>query len=315
MDGALGIVLPIFIVIGLGFAASAGRVLGERTADGLSDYVFVIAIPILLFRTLATAPLPDVQPWAYWLAYFAALGAVWITMAVTARRFFGVAGPERVIMGFSAGQSNTVFIGIPLILRAYGDAATLPIFMLLAVHLPLTMAVATLLVERGSETGAGQGAAGVWLGMARKLATHPIIIGIIAGALFRLSGLPMPDVVSSSLKIVADTAAPTALFALGMTLRRYGLSADPGPLAMTAVLKLAVQPALVFLLAFHVLAMPPVWAATAVLFAACPSGVNGYLLAQRYRIGVANASAAIALTTMLSALTLSFWIWALGAVR
>jgi malonate transporter and related proteins len=309
MDGALGIVLPIFLVIGLGFAASAARVLGERTADGLSDYVFVVAIPILLFRTLATAPLPDVQPWAYWLAYFAALSVVWMAMAAIASRIFGIAGPEKVIMGFSAAQANTVFIGIPLILRAYGDAATVPIFMLLAVHLPLTMAVATLLVERDGN------AQGLWRGMARKLASHPIIVGILAGAMYRLSGLPMPDIASSSLKIVADTAAPTALFALGMTLRRYGLSADPGPLAVAAALKLAVQPALVYLLAFHVLSMPPVWAGAAVLFAACPSGVNGYLLAQRYRMGVANASAAIAVTTILSALTLSFWIWALGAVR
>jgi malonate transporter and related proteins len=309
MDGALGIVLPIFLVIGLGFAASAARVLGERTADGLSDYVFVVAIPILLFRTLATAPLPDVQPWAYWLAYFAALSVVWMAMAAIASRIFGIAGPEKVIMGFSAAQANTVFIGIPLILRAYGDAATVPIFMLLAVHLPLTMAVATLLVERDGN------AQGLWRGMARKLASHPIIVGILAGAMYRLSGLPMPDIASSSLKIIADTAAPTALFALGMTLRRYGLSADPGPLAVAAALKLAVQPALVYLLAFHVLSMPPVWAGAAVLFAACPSGVNGYLLAQRYRMGVANASAAIAVTTILSALTLSFWIWALGAVR
>lgn len=309
MDGALGIVLPIFIVIGLGFAASAGRVLGDRAADGLSDYVFVIAIPLLLFRTLSTADLPQVQPWPYWIAYFGALAMVWTAMTVIARRAFGMAGPETVIMGFSTCQSNTVFIGIPLILRAYGDAATVPIFLLIAINLPLTMAVATLLVESG-DRGSGK-----WREMGRKLATHPIIIGIVAGGLFRLTGLPMPDVISTSLRLIADTAAPAALFALGMTLRRYGLAADPTPLAVIAVLKLCVQPAIVFLLAFHVLAMPPVWAAVAVIFAACPSGVNGYLLAQRYRTGVANASAAIALTTMLSVLTLSFWIWMLGSVK
>jgi malonate transporter and related proteins len=309
MDGALGIVFPIFIVIGLGFAATAGRVLGERAADGLSDYVFVIAIPILLFRTLATAALPDVQPWSYWLAYFAAVGVVWAAMTIVARRVFGMPGPETVIMGFSACQANTVFIGIPLILRAYGDAATVPIFLLIAINLPLTMAIATLLVESG-ETGAGK-----WREMGRKLATHPIIIGIVSGGLFRMTGLPMPEIISSSFRLIADTAPAAALFALGMTLRRYGLAAAPGPLAVTAVLKLCVQPALVFVLAFHVLAMPPVWAAVAVIFAACPSGVNGYLLAQRYRMGVANASAAIAITTLLSVMTLSFWIWMLGTVK
>jgi malonate transporter and related proteins len=118
-----------------------------------------------------------------------------------------------------------------------------------------------------------------------------------------------------SFRLIADTAPAAALFALGMTLRRYGLAADAAPLAVTAVLKLCIQPGLVFILAFHVLAMPPVWAAVAVIFAACPSGVNGYLLAQRYHMGVANASAAIAITTLLSVVSLSFWIWMLGAVR
>jgi malonate transporter and related proteins len=309
MGGAAAIVLPIFIVIGLGYAASAGRILGERTADGLADYVFVIAIPILLFRTLATAQLPEVQPWAYWLAYFAGVGIAWVAMGLIAQKVFGIGSPETIIMGFSASQSNTVFIGIPLILRAYGEQATVPIFMILAVNLPLTMTVATLLVERG-ESGSAK-----WRGMAWKLASHPILIGIVAGGLVRTTGLPLPELLSSSLKIVADTAAPTALFALGMTLKRYGFASDPGPLAVVAVLKLLVQPAIVFVLAFHVLSLPPVWAAVAVLFAACPSGMNGYLLAQRYRIGVANASAAIAVTTTLSVVTLGLWIWALGAVR
>jgi hypothetical protein len=308
MGDALGIVLPVFIVIGFGLAAAAGRLLGDRTADGLSDYVFVVAIPILLFRTLATAPLPEAQPWAYWTAYFTGLSIVWIAMAAIARRLFAVGGAETTIMGFAAAQSNTVFIGIPLILQAYGEAANVPMFLLLAVHLPLTMAVATLMVETG-------GGPERWRGMAGKLATHPIIIGITAGALFRLSGLPIPSPAAAALKIVADTAAPAALFALGMTLRRYGLKADLGPLAATAGLKLLLHPAIVYLLAFHLLPMPPVWAGVAVIFAACPSGVNGYLLAQRYGIGVANASAAIAATTILSVATLSLWIWLLGAVR
>ncbi|MGL4240362.1 MAG: AEC family transporter [Beijerinckiaceae bacterium] len=309
MEGIAGIVVPIFVVIGLGFGASATGLLSNRTADGLSDYVFVIAIPILLFRTLATAPLPQAQPWFYWLAYFAGLAAVWLAMALAARRVFGMSGPEVTIMSFAAGQANTVFIGIPLILRVFGDAGTVPMFLLLAIHLPLLMMIATILVERGEPS------AGRWRKMLANLARHPILVGIVAGALFRLSGLPLPEIASSSLKLIADTAAPAALFALGMTLKRYGMTADTGPLAAVAALKLIVHPAIVYLLAFHVLPMPPVWAGVAVIFAACPTGVNGYLLAQRYQVGVANASAAIAVTTVLSVVTMGFWIWMVSGVR
>jgi predicted permease len=312
MEGIVGIVVPIFVVIGLGFAAAATGLLSNRTADGLSDYVFVVAIPILLFRTLALAPLPEAQPWFYWLAYFSGLGVVWTLMALAARHIFGIAGPEVTIMGFAAGQGNTVFIGIPLVLRAFGDDGAIPIFLLLAVHLPLIMMIATILVERG---GAGVGGADPWRRMVLNLTRHPILIGIVAGALWRLAGLYVPEAASASLKLVADTAAPTALFALGMTLRRYGLSAAPGPLALIAALKLVVHPAIVYVLAVHLLPVPPVWAAAAVIFAACPTGVNGYLLAQRYQAGVATASTAIAATTAMALATMSFWLWLVAGVR
>ncbi len=140
-------------------------------------------------------------------------------MAVAARHLFGLSGPEVTVLGFSAAQGNTVFIGIPLILRVFGEAGTVPMFLLIAIHLPLLMLVATILVERG-ERGAGR-----WRRMAGNLARHPILIGIIAGGLWRVAGLPMPELGAATLKLVADTAAPTALFALGMTLSRYGLRA------------------------------------------------------------------------------------------
>ncbi|MFM9973089.1 MAG: AEC family transporter, partial [Beijerinckiaceae bacterium] len=198
---------------------------------------------------------------------------------------------------------------IPLVLRAYGDAGAVPLFLLIAIHLPITMSVATLLVERADNQG------NIWTGMLKKLATHPILIGILCGIVFRFSGLTMPDAVSAATKLLGESAAPTALFALGMTLCRYGLSAPMPQVAALCFLKLMVQPALVYILAFHVFPMPPVWAAVAVLFAACPSGVNAFLLAERYKVGISLASSTIAVSTILAVVTTTGWLWLVSAVR
>ena len=64
-----------------------------------------------------------------------------------ASRVFARKGPELVVSGFAAAQSNTVFVGVPMILKAYGDAGAVPLGLLLAIHLPVTMTVATLLAE------------------------------------------------------------------------------------------------------------------------------------------------------------------------
>jgi hypothetical protein len=145
--------------------------------------------------------------------------------------------------------------------------------------------------------------------MARKLVTHPILVGIVAGALWRLSGLDLPEFAWTTTRMIGDAAAPCALFALGMTLRRYSLDAPRAMLALLVTLKLMVHPAIVYVLAFHVVALPPVWAKVAVLFAACPTGVNAYLLAQRYRTGEALCAAAITLSTVAAGATATFWVW------
>ena len=68
------------------------------------------------------------------------------------------------------------------------------------------------------------------------------------------------------------------------------------------------MPGLVLLLAWYVIPMPPIWAKIAVLASACPTGVNAYLVAARFRTGEALASNAITLSTGLAVISVSLWL-------
>lgn len=296
-------IFPIFAVILLGWSSIRLKLVGEQTGNGVSDFVFVVALPLMLFRTIATADLPASPPWIYWLSYYLGLAVVWIVMAHLARRLFGRGPQEAGIIGFTVGQSNIVLIGIPLILRVYGEAGSVPLFLLVAVNLPITLTVATLLIESAD---AGGSKVRTILG---KLGTNPILIGILAGFLYRQTGLPIPVAVAATLKFIGDAAAPCALFAMGTALSRYGLGGDLRLLALVVALKLLVLPLIVFGLATKVFALPPIWAAVATVLAASPCGVNAYLLAERYRLGTGLASGAIAVSTVLSVATTTFWVW------
>ena len=70
------IVLPVFGLIAIGYGARWLKLLRETTGEGLSDFVFVLAIPCLLFKTLVTAAIPPDQPWGYWISYFTGLAIV-----------------------------------------------------------------------------------------------------------------------------------------------------------------------------------------------------------------------------------------------
>ncbi|KPF66890.1 transporter [Bosea sp. AAP35] len=303
MLAALLVVLPVFGLIALGYTARWTRLLRETTGEGLSDFVFVLAVPCLLFRTLAKADIPQTQPWGYWIAYFTGLAVVWALAMLIASRFFARKGPELVVSGFSAAQSNTVFVGVPMILKAYGDAGAVPLGLLLAVHLPVTMTVATLLAE---------GRTASMRMLLRRLFTHPIIIGIILGVVARPFVGQLPEPFWTLVDLVAAAAVPCALISLGIAMRRYGLESGLGlPLVLSA-LKLGLHPLIVYLLATRVFDMPPHWSGVAVLFAACPCGINAYLFAERYRQGVADASSAITLSTLLSLFTTAAWLTWLG---
>ena len=300
---SLLVVLPVFGLIALGYLTRYFKVLRETTGEGLSDFVFVLAVPCLLFTTLAKAEIPAAQPWGYWIAYFSALAVVWALAMLIAKRFFRRRGPELVVSGFAAAQSNTVFVGVPMILKAYGAAGAVPLGLLLAVHLPVTMTVATLLAEGRSTSP---------LMLLKRLFGHPIIIGILLGSAARPFVQMIPQPLWTIVDLLAAAAVPCALISLGIAMRRYGLASGLRLPAVLSALKLLLHPLLVYVLAVHVFSMPPHWSGVAVLFAACPCGINAYLFAERYKQGVADASSAITLSTLISLFTTAAWLAWLG---
>ena len=214
MLASLAIVLPVFGLIGVGYGARQINLVTDRTGEGLSEFVFALAVPCLIFRTLVRAEIPAVQPWGYWISYFAGVAVVWAVAMIIGQRFFKLAGTSSVVAGFSAGQANTVLVGIPMILKAYGDEGAVPLFLLIAVHLPVTMTLATILAE-GRQASP--------LVILRRLLTHPIVVAILAGSAFRPIASSVPAPAWQVMDLLASAAVPCALISMGIALRRYGL--------------------------------------------------------------------------------------------
>jgi malonate transporter len=297
------IVFPVFGLIGIGYLARRTGFVSERMGEGLSEFVFSLSVPCLIFRTLVKADIPEAQPWGYWISYFVGVAVVWLLATMIGRRFFRIKGVSSVVAGFSAGQANTVFVGVPMILKAYGEEGAVPLFLLLAVHLPVTMTLATVLAE-------GRQASPLLI--LRRLATHPIVVGILAGSALRPVAHAVPTPIWQIMDLIASAAVPCALIAMGIALRRYGMKMGWKLPTVISVLKLVIHPLVVLLLAGYVFQIPPVWVGVAVLFASCPSGINAYLFAERYGEGVALASSAVTLSTILALGTTLFWLYVLG---
>jgi malonate transporter and related proteins len=314
MSGVAEIVLSIFGLIGIGYLAVRSRLLAGDAAEGLSSFVFTVAIPVLLFRTLAAADLKGVAPWGLWAAYFAAAATVWALADILIRRVFSRGARAGIVAGVSAAYANVVMVGISLVEAAYGDAGLVWLLVIVSVHLPVMMAASVALHERALRVDGVAAAAGGLVAAARRLASgllrNLIILGILAGAAWRILGLPLSGVPAQLVESLSQVAGPLALVACGMSLAGQNLSGTLAPALATSALKLFVLPALV-LAAGTLLGLPPLALAVATLTAACPTGVNAYLIAVRLSTDEALASNSITISTALGTVTVGLWLAAI----
>lgn len=303
-------ILAIFGLIGVGYACGRFRILGPRTGDAVAEFVFVVAIPVLLFRTLARADFGGITPWPLWLTYFGGVAVTWTLAHVLIRRLFGRDARAGVVAGVSAGFSNSVLIGIPLVQTLVGEAGMVPLLVLLSVHLPALLLASIVLNEwavraDGIVTEAVRPGR-LLRGFVVRLARNPIVIGIAAGALWRLTGLDVSGVPGRVVDSLAQVAGPMALFAAGMGLTRYGIARNLPQASMLTALKLGLLPAVVLGLG-TLMQLPPPALAAAVLMASCPTGVNAYLIATHLGTGQAISSNTVLLSVALGAITVGLW--------
>lgn len=305
---ALNLVIPIFGLVVIGWIAAITGLLSERVGEGLSEYVFAIAVPALIVATLTKPGMSGEIAWGYWFSYFGGAAIAWVAGSLIGIRRESVARRGAILQGFAASQSNTIFVGVPMILQAYGEAGAFPLFMLLAIHLPLMMGSATFLIESDGERTLGARLKGLGL----VLAKNPIFLALAVGMILKGFGIAPSGLAKILIDDLGSTASTCALIALGAGLTRYRVLHDLPGATIIAALKLGLHPFAVWVLAFHVFTMPPAYAGVAVLFAAMPVGINAYLLAARYRTEQGLVAAAVLVSTLSAAGTSVGWLMLLG---
>ncbi len=308
MDIVIDILLPIFGIAALGYGAARMGWFSESAEEGVSFFVFNFAVPFMLFRTIATTDLPDSIPWSLFLSYYIPALLVYGSSALVARLVFGRDIMGAILTGMGSSFSNTILLGLPLILLAYGEHAALPFFLILSIHGILFFTGTTILLEaarnRGSGSLAGTGGQ-IFLGLVK----NPILWGLFAGMVTNLAGLTLPVPLARISETMQGAVLPCALFALGSSLNRYGIAGRVKQSLVQVTFKLMVFPALVYVAGTYVFPLDPLWVQVAVITAAQPNGVMVYIFSQRFGTAQALATTSTFLSTVGSIFTLWGILW------
>ena len=263
---------------------------------------------MLLFGALAGESLDKI----FNLAFVASLGAATLICFVLPCVLMpgGRVGlGRRALRSLGASFGGVSFTGLPVLTPLVGTLA-LPAMGVANVIVLAALAVGIVFLELERSGGGGS----LWSAMRTALlqiCKNPIILGMVAGLAYSVSGLDLPGWIAKTTEILGDATPPVALFALGLALVRTRLG-HLGEIGLLTAIKLVVAPliALGVLLLFP--QVDPKWAVAAVVMAAMATAVLECILAEQYHEYVSEASGIVLLSTVLSAVTLPiFIIWSL----
>jgi hypothetical protein len=307
MTALIDVIVPVFLIIGFGYAASRGGLFPDAAVDGLMRFAQTFAVPCLLFRSIATLDLGAAFDLALLAAFYAGAFVCFGLGYAAARTLLARTPADAVAIGFAAFFSNSLLLGLPITERAYGTAALQGNFAILSIHAPLLYAFGITAMElaRGGARGLSPGRH-LWQ-VLRAILAVPLVIGILAGFAVNLSGVPQPLALMSAVGMMAAAAIPAALFGLGGALTRYRPEGDLRAIALVCALSLVVHPGITWGLGRFALALTTDQLRSAVVTAAMAPGVNAYLFADLYSAARSIAASSVLIATALSFVTV--WMW------
>ena len=295
--------LPVILLICAGFAAARLGWVRETAVKDLSNLVFLLLTPALLFRTMSRVHLEqlDFKPVA---AYFVAVGLLFGST-------FLLQGFNRraAVLALAATYSNTIMIGIALVSLVYGPAGLVTLLTLVAVHSLVLLTSATVMLELAVAREQLPGAAprhalATVLNGIKNSIWHPLTMPLLAGLLFARLGWQLPQAIETPLDLMAKAFSPVALLLVGITLAYTRVGVYWRPALVLAGVKNILHPMLVFALCLW-MGVSGLPMAVMVAAAALPMGANVFLFSQRYSVAQELITASVAVSTVMSMLTLT----------
>ena len=306
----LTVTIPIFVVMFAGYFSARKGYIDRTGIKALTSFVFYFTLPLMLFHSLANAPVAQELNYYFVLAYSLASLTVFAFGFAVARWVFGCTWPEQAVQGLAVSFGHTVFMTIPIGAALYGDAANLPIALLVAIEMGITVPVAIVLLEIQKSQG-GDTFNAVVKGVKTAL-LNPIILSILLGISAALVEVKLPQMFDAVVALVRGATVPCALYAIGASLAGLPLAERLRETGFMVLAKLFVYPAVVLLFMQLVPDLDPRWRNIALIAAATPLGVSVYIVASTYNTYQARASTATLASVILSVITLSILVVLLG---
>lgn len=298
----LNLAIPLFGLILLGAIGEKTFKIEERGLAWLNVFVFYFAVPPLVFKSLAEAPLEQLLNWPFIGITTLTTYLVFTAMLAVSMLLFRSRMTSAAIQASSASYGNLIYLGLPIAIGVYGQDAAVPVALVACFDNLVQFSLVPIIA--GVEDTERQDLVETAKGILRKIVTNPLIVASLLGVVANVTGLPIPQPIDTLLGMLAKAAAPTALFAVGVTVAMHPMAGFRIETPVILVFKMIVHPVLVYLLLQFITA-DPVWTGVAIILAAMPTASGVFVLATSHRAFVDGSSNIILISTVISVITVS----------
>jgi malonate transporter and related proteins len=305
------LVLPVFAIIVTGWLAGWLGYISRSLADGLVHFAYNVAMPALLFVTIAQESARSLLEWRFLLAFGGGSILCFLLVFLAFRAGLRRGAASSTMYGMAAAMTNTGFVALPILHSVYGQRAVLPAAVATVFVAAVMFPATVILLE--SEGSAKDGKKAQPVALMQQIVLNPMVLSTLVGLVWAITGLPIPAPLAAYLNIVAAALTPCALFAIGLGLSLEGIAANLAGSLVLAAVKLLIMPLIVYALCIAS-GLNPFYTIAAVICAAVPTAKTVYILASAYKVEEPLVASTVSITTLLSVPTLLGWLYALSGL-
>jgi predicted permease len=304
MLAILSSLVPVFLVIGLGFALRRKGFPGDAIWAPLDQLNYYVLFPALLLNTLATADLHSFDIWP--MAATLASGQLFIVaLLIAGRRLYKIPGPEFSSVFQGAVRWNT-FVALAAIASLYGKPGVTLAAVAVAVLVPIANTTCVIALTRYALNMPAHP-----LTLGRLLAKNPLLIACFVGIVLNATGIGLAKPLAVTAKIIGDASLTLGLLSVGAGLRVGHMVEEKYPVLYTSLLKLLVMPVVMMGMCwlYGVDGLPRL---VVLICASVPGATSSYVLARQLGGHVELMASIITGGTILAVLTMPLMLWVFG---
>ncbi|PIR03965.1 MAG: hypothetical protein COV59_02160 [Candidatus Magasanikbacteria bacterium CG11_big_fil_rev_8_21_14_0_20_39_34] len=304
----LTIIAPLFLIIFASALLQKFKNIGDEWSKVLNEFALKIGLPVLIFAALAKTSFSFKEESSLIIANSLFLLVSFI-LAVIVGKILHLKKQMFLTFFICFVFGNIAYLGIPVLTSVSGEQILPKLSLIIAIYLfwLFTIGIGYL------DYSLNKNKKDVTKNMLKNFTQNPLLLAVIFGLLFGSLKITIPSIILKSLEMISASVTPIVLVVIGLFIgtSKIGKLSEWFPVLLFSLFTLIIFPA-GFYFSAKFFGLVPSQFMSSIIEAAMPLAITPFALSDKYNLHKTFIARSIVLSTILSVVSLPFWISLIG---